>query len=457
MSMLAEDQKYTVEQRLDKTHYWLSKEPEYRFIGAIARHGEYIISDSVPTAATNGLDVWYNPDFVQTLNDRELRFVVIHEQFHKMFKHVFILKNLRSRDPLLANMAADYCINPMILATDPNEINIALPRDENGKVFCLIDDAFDKLSTIQIFDILWKENQEEEEEEEGGEDCEGGIPSGDGSTPSDNGLSGQTTNAEDEINQGKYSQKIRERMGKNHDDHIYDEITEDKELSSRIEGELNRAIRQATQIAGEGGGNFVQQVKELMKVTTCWKDVLKEFMKTHVRGQGTTTFRRFNRKTIGSRLYLPSRQSKETGEVIVAIDASASCWSVVPQFLSEIQVIAKDVKPQKIRLLYWDSEVEREEEYEKAEYNTLIQSARPSGGGGTDPTCAYEYIHSRINSGVYTKPISCVIILTDGYFYNESYGDWQSLKVPVLWGINSNGDVDFNPKFGQKIIINEDE
>ena len=102
-------------------------------------------------------------------------------------------------------------------------------------------------------------------------------------------------------------------------------------------------------------------------------------------------------------------------------------------------------------MLYWDATVEREEVYEPSEFTTLVQSARPSGGGGTDPTCAYEYIRDRINSGVYTKNISCVIILTDGYFYNSFYGDWQSLRIPVLWGINSSGDTGFNPCFGQKV------
>ena len=447
--MLAvEQQQYTAMQRLEKVYVWLLKEPEYRFIGVIASHGKWMIDNEMSsTAATNGLDVWYNESFVQILSDKELRFVVIHEQFHKLFKHVLILKDLRDRDPMLANMAADYCINLMIRDTDRRGKHIAVPKDSDGDPICLIDDEFKKLSTHQIFEILWEENEEED-----GESFGNGTPSPGDSTIPDNESTGKGSSPAGHGTGKKYSRKIRERMGQIHDDHNYEEVTEDK-----IEGELNRAIRQATQIAGDSAGNFIQQVKEMMKVTTPWKDVLREFMKTYVRGQGMTTYRRFNRKTIGSGIYLPSRISKETGEVIVAADASGSCWSVLPQFLSEIQVIAKDVKPQKIRLLYWDSKVEREEEYGPSEYDTLIDSAKPTGGGGTDPTCAYEYIRDRINSGVYTNSISCVIILTDGYFYNSDYGDWRSLKCPVLWGINSSGDVDFNPEFGQKVIIDEDK
>mgnify|MGYP003133700043 CR=1 FL=1 len=451
MNMLAEDQRYTAKQRLERVYYQLPREPEYRLIGTIALHGEYYVDDCVPTAATNGVDVWYNPDFVQTLNDKELRFVVIHEQFHKMFKHAWMLKALRERDPLLTNMAADYCINLMIRDSDPTEKFIALPRDKDGNVLCLIDDAFYKLSTFQIFDILWEENQQEE----GGSYGEESYIDSE-QTNSDNTLSGQVTNAGQEILDGKYSQKIRDRIKSNHDDHKFDEIADDPEESAKAESEINSAIRQAIQIAGDEAGNFLGAIKEMLAVYTPWQDILKAFMKNYVRGKGTTTFRRFNRKTIGSGLYLPSQQTKDTGEVIVAPDASGSCWSVLPQFLSEIQTIAKECNPKRIRLLYWDAKVEREEVYEKSEFDTLIKSSRPSGGGGTDPTCAYEYIRDRINSGIYTNAISCVIILTDGYFYGSSYGDWQSLRVPVLWGINSKGNVDFNPRFGQKVIIREE-
>ena len=453
MSMLAEDQKYTAKQRLERVYHWLPREPKYRLIGTVALHGSYVVNDYVPTACTDGRDVWYNPDFVQTLNDKELRFVVIHEQFHKMLKHAWMLKRLRDRDPLLANMAADYCINLMIRDTDPNEVNIALPRGEDGNTFCLIDDEFKNLSTFQIFDILWEENQEEGD----GEDSQDAGTSADEESSPDNTSSRQVTNSEADSREGEYSQKIRDRMKSNHDDHEFDEIADDPEKSAKAESEINSAIRQAIHIAGKDAGDFLGYVKEALEVVTPWQDVLRAFMKNYVRGKGTTTFRRFNRKTIGSGLYLPSQHTKETGEVIVAADASGSCWSVLPQFLSEIQTIAEECNPQRIRLLYWDAAVEREEVYEPSEFKTLIQSAKPSGGGGTDPTCAYEYIRDRINSGVYTKAISCVIILTDGYFYNSFYGDWQSLRIPVLWGINSSGDTGFNPCFGQKVIIHEDK
>ena len=80
--------------------------------------GKVNFTDDIPTAATNGRDVMYNTDFIKTLDDKELNFVVLHEALHKVYQHMHLWKKLWKENPMLANMAADYVVNYAIYEAD---------------------------------------------------------------------------------------------------------------------------------------------------------------------------------------------------------------------------------------------------------------------------------------------------------------------------------------------------
>lgn len=87
-------------------------------IGALV-HQE---SDQLETAGVDKRGrVYWNPDFVATLNDAELRFVLLHEALHPMLQH----QNRRGdRDHKLWNCAADLSINSMLSAIKPGYITM---------------------------------------------------------------------------------------------------------------------------------------------------------------------------------------------------------------------------------------------------------------------------------------------------------------------------------------------
>ena len=98
----------------------------------------------------------------------------------------------------------------------------------------------------------------------------------------------------------------------------------------------------------------------------------------------------------------------------------------IGQFLGELLSICNHVQPEGIDLLYWDTAVCQHEKYERGEYESLMSSTKPKGGGGTDPSCVSDYILEHK-----MRP-ECVIMLTDGYV--SSWGRWAH---PVFWGITS--------------------
>ena len=109
--------------------------------------------------------------------------------------------------------------------------------------------------------------------------------------------------------------------------------------------------------------------------------------------------------------------------------------------LSELKSIAETVKPEAVNVLYWDTQVCAAERYEQHELETMIQSTKPKGGGGTMVECVPEYMQK------HNVKAQCAIVFTDGYL-GGSWGNWS---CPVLWVIVDNKQC--QPPFGQVLHV----
>jgi predicted metal-dependent peptidase len=110
--------------------------------------------------------------------------------------------------------------------------------------------------------------------------------------------------------------------------------------------------------------------------------------------------------------------------------------------LSEVKAICDTVRPSKVRLLYWDTSVCRDEVYEQDDIDRLTTSTKPAGGGGTAVECVPQYMAEH---GI--KP-QAVVVLTDGYLG----GSWGAWTTPVLWCIQGNKGA--RPSVGKYVHIN---
>ena len=113
--MLAIGKELTAEQRLWKATTDILGRDEFVALAGVLMIGSKKISDDCPTAATNGRDEIYGRRFVDSLNDAEFRFLILHECYHKMYRHLTTWKNLHDIDHMRANMACDYVINQKLL------------------------------------------------------------------------------------------------------------------------------------------------------------------------------------------------------------------------------------------------------------------------------------------------------------------------------------------------------
>jgi predicted metal-dependent peptidase len=378
------------ERKLKKVKIALMRNPTFAFWSGIMMVGKTVLDDNVPTAYTNGRDEHYGRGFVKSLPEKQLAFVILHENMHKGLRHLTTWRKLYEEDAQLANIACDHVINIMIMEMDPNGQFIEFPTwqdgpDKGSKMGCY-DLKYKGMTAKQVFDLL-KQGQQEGN----------GSGSGSGSFDEHDWEGAKGLSAEDK---------------------------------QELEREIDQAIRQGViaqqKAIGKGAGGMHRELGELLDPQVDWREVLREFVSAICNNKDTSSWRRVNRRFLGADTYLPTMIGERVGSLAIGVDTSGSIsGEEITRFLSEIKSIAEDVHPEKIDLIYWDSRVAGHEVYEEHDMGTLVESTKPKGGGGTDPRAMMQFLKDKR-----IKP-ECIIMLTDGEIY-----DWGSeWEAPIMWVI----------------------
>jgi len=380
----------TAEQRIERCHIDLMKSPHFVAYSGILMIGETKVDDNIPTACTNGKDVKFGRDFVASLNDAELRGVILHEAKHKMYRHLLTWKHLQKQDPMRANMACDYVINLEI--KDESERSSKFVVLPDG---ALVNEVFRGLNSAEVFKLLPPQ------------------PKGDGGD-GHGGFDEHDWEGADGLNDAEKTELAKE---------------------------IDQAIRQGAILAGKVGGNVDRSFTDLMSAKVDWKEALREFVSSVSQGKDDSTWRKPNRRWLQHDIYMPSTISESMGRVVVAIDTSGSIYGVVlNRFISEVASVMQNMNPEQVDLLYWDSNVAGHEVYGLNDADRMTASTKPKGGGGTTPSCITAYMHKHK-----IEPV-CAIILTDGCVGNDWGGQWN---CPTLWAITE----DIKSPIGQTIKI----
>lgn len=353
----------------------LTRNALFAQLSGVAMVGRIEITDRLPTAATNGRDEYYNPDFVLAQNRKQLRYVRIHENLHKMLKHCVEYKDVCKRYPKLSNVAMDHVINLIIEEIDPNFAWVERPT-----VPPLVDAKYKGWGFLRVLrDLL-------DQGDEGG--GEGGF-----------------------------------------DDHLFDELDDDEmeETGRRVDEAGRQGKILAEKLAGNGKGGGRLDLNAT-KRTTEWRQHLREFFDTICKGDEHSRFVPPNKRFAPLGILLPSHFSYNKGEIIIAGDTSGSMGPIYPILFGEIAQIAQTVMPDALRVIWWDTSVCGEQLFKPDEYHSIATLMKPRGGGGTTPQCVVKYIAEK-----QYKP-RAVIWLTDGYLD----GNNAVVPCAALWGIVDN-------------------
>ena len=149
--MFMTSEQLTAEQRVQKAVIAIMQNPKYVALAGILMLGERTVIDdpSIPTACTNGRDEMYNREFVSKLNDAELRFLILHESYHKLYKHLTTWKWIADINANEANICMDYVIN--VKLRDDNKDGFATMTGELTKG--CFDEKYRGMDTAQVYHL----------------------------------------------------------------------------------------------------------------------------------------------------------------------------------------------------------------------------------------------------------------------------------------------------------------
>lgn len=340
---------------VDKSYFdFMMHQPFFGFL--LSKINRARPDESIPTMATDGTFIIYNKDFVENMTQGELNFVFIHEIYHVILLHMF---RRGARNPVIWNLACDYVVNANILADIKSLRSSGLDIEFYHTALIREDSDDTKKTAEQVYDELLEEVSE--------------------------------AVAMDMLNNSGTSQDLVDNY------------------SSTEEQNSKAALVEAAEFA-KSYGNTSDNVKRIIDDVTLnklrWDQLLKRWLS--LRESDDTSFDSPNRHYLPHGVLIPDTYLDETlpEGVIFAIDTSGS---ISTDQLSKFKAMARHAVEQydvEGKLLYWDTSVQAVADM----MDNRIEDIPPSGGGGTNPLCVFDFIKTRKMNP------SAVVILTDGYF-----------------------------------------
>ncbi len=289
------------------------------FFSVLSLFAEFRASEGVPTAATDGKTIVYNPSFIGGLPRDQIDGVVLHEVLHAALMHAI---RRGTRDPQRWNIAADVVVNGIIA---------------QQKGFTLIQGAIrspklEHLRVEEIYELLEKESDLLKQQPQ----C---LLEG-----HDHGDEGSGT--------------LRRLL--------------------ELEEHWKRALRQAEAVArstqqGNLPAGFERLLGQLGQSEIDWRSRLWRFLV-----RTPTDFSSFDRRFLYRRLYLETLES-ENVRVFIAVDTSGSIeGKQLDAFLGEVRGILGAYPHLEGELYYADADI-----YGPCSIHDEVERPKPKGGGGT--------------------------------------------------------------------------
>ncbi len=364
------------------------------FFATLAMFARYKASLELPTAATDGRDVFYNPHFMGALSDEHFDGVMLHEVLHAALAHV---PRRSQRDPKGWNIAADIVVNGILLQN-----GFSLPEGH------IRHTELERYAVEEVYALLPREQPPELVFVDLLE-----APPSDAEQESQDGKEGKNT---------PLRGKGKQFRGKNRSES--DSMGEAEK--AELEKHWKKAVQQAQAVARSvHKGHLPAGLERAFGLAgppqLDWKSLLWRFLV-----RTPTDFSGYDRRHVGRGWYLETLEG-ESLRVYIAVDTSGSVDdALVKLFLSEVQGILRAYPHLEAQLYYADAAI-----YGPHPLGADGEIPAPQGGGGTDFRPFFADVTERHEphlGGV-------CIYLTDGF------GDFppEAPQLPTLWVVSPGG------------------
>ena len=383
----------------------------FPFFGILSLKLQLEVNYEINTAATDGEKLYINPNFVKTLSEAELNWLVVHEVMHPALQHLW-RKGDRLAD--MWNEACDYAIHDIMMQfkeSSDYKKSAILEMPKGG----LYNKEYRDMSADQIYDDLRKKRKKQN----------AGSGNSSGSGGGNQGNQGNQGNTLDDHSKWGNKQTQKDAQQK----------------SQSWEGNLISAAQAAaSKSAGNVPGFLERLIGKLTKPQKDWRSLLAEFVEPEIND------------------YSFNPPDKRMAEVTFGLDAFGNPIEVLlPDFNDEVEVVKKiffvsdtsgSIGNKELETVY--SEIVGAIQqfqgklsghlmffdhcaYPPTSFESIddVLKIRPVGGGGTDFHAPFEYINEHFE----IEDVAGIVMLTDGY---ASWPDESIAKgIPVLWLITN--------------------
>ncbi len=379
------------------------------FYAGVLRGITKTCTKAIPTAGVlckdGDLKMWYNPGFLTSLEDLQVRGLLKHEAMHLALMHT----TTRRLEPHnVHNWAADLAINSNIPEVELPEGGL-IPGKEFGpltdeqkekmgedaqaryeRMSQFVADLPKGLSTEEYFARLMQDEQMKEDMQQ--QEGEGGE-----------GMPGM-------------------------DDHDgWDDLTEEeKELAA---AKVKQAVANAAKECDKKGkwgsvpAEVQAEIRRLVSGEIPWQAVLKKFVGFTKRSVRSTSWNKINKK---NPMLMPGSRKRTEASIAVYIDQSGSVSDHELELLfGELQSLAKRVE---FTTFHFDTQVD--EESETVWKKGRLTAPHRTRAGGTCFKCVHNHVHKNKHR------FDGYLVLTDGYASNPGPS-----RLKRGWVITTHGDV----------------
>ncbi len=386
---------------------------KYPFFGSVTANVKYVENRNIQTAATNGKIVYYNPDFLEKISEKEKIFVIAHEICHIAFNHIIRSKNKNHK---IWNIATDAIINAFLkkdgLKIVENAVDIEDAINYNAEELYekLLKEQANNLGENGNSDIS---NNQNDENQDVGHDTHDMWDE----TITNKNISDKKSEIE---KKQKETEKIGEKESFNKNKQEKKKVLEDlkKMLSEQIISYGNKTNENTIKIENIGAS----------KPIIDWRYVLREAITYDLDWS-------YKNATIEDGVVSTNLEEQPMSETEIVLDTSGSInEKLLKNFLRECKNI---LEHSKLKVGCFDTKFYGFNEIRNKED---IENMKFQGGGGTDFNIAV---------GAFSRRVENKIIFTDGY------AQMPNIELDVIWIVFGNRLV--NPKGGKVIQISEEK
>ncbi|CAC9601908.1 Sll7028 protein [uncultured Gammaproteobacteria bacterium] len=368
------------------------------FLGNLVLRLPLVAADSwCKTSATDAKSFYYNPEFIDSLNKHQIKFVLIHEALHCALTH-FARRGNRTKHKW--DLACDFAINPLLVKEGFHPpIDVPIFQQYAGmiaeEIYPMIDD---NLNQEPMDQHLYDDQANDDSKQSDGGMREDQLQ--------------QEPKPQSKANEGEQggASSLAQQPAILRPDEI-------EKLATQWQKNLASSAQIAQQ-AGKLDGEFAKLVDFFLQPQVSWQSLLAQYMSALARDD--FSYSRPSRRS--GEAILPALKSHQI-DITVAIDTSGSIsQEEVDEFVSEVNAIKANLRAS-ITLIACDDKLSEHSPWRFEAWDALQFPASLGGGKGTNFNPVFDYINAQDKV--------CDVLI----YFTDAKGKFPEIEpnYPVMW------------------------